>query len=218
MIRRTDSAISSSNDNLILRSNGEITGSNVLFDGGSIAGWLINTSSLSKDGTKLYFASDMPGGVGGTDIYVSVVNKDGSLGKPQNMGPIVNTEGNEAFPFVHPEEGTLYFSSDGLVGYGLMDVFASVRDENDEIVNVINLGEPINSNKDDFGYYLSDDGFKGYISSNRKGGLGGDDIYAFNRIPPLTLKGQIFDAVNNEPVEGAKVILARENGREPKNP
>jgi outer membrane protein OmpA-like peptidoglycan-associated protein len=176
--------------------------------------YIVYHPSLSKDGTKLYFASDMPGGVGGTDIYVSVVNKDGSLGKPQNMGPIVNTEGNEAFPFVHPEEGTLYFSSDGLVGYGLMDVFASVRDENDEIVNVINLGEPINSNKDDFGYYLSDDGFKGYISSNRKGGLGGDDIYAFNRIPPLTLKGQIFDAVNNEPVEGAKVILARENGEE----
>lgn len=176
--------------------------------------YIVYHPSLSKDGTKLYFASDMPGGVGGTDIYVSDVNTDGSLGKPKNMGPIVNTEGNEAFPFIHPEEGTLYFSSDGLVGYGLMDVFASVRDENDEIVNVINLGEPINSNKDDFGYYLSDDGFKGYISSNRKGGLGGDDIYAFNRIPPLTLKGQIFDAVNNEPVVGAKVILARENGEE----
>lgn len=176
--------------------------------------YIVYHPSLSKDGTKLYYASDMPGGVGGTDIYVSDVNTDGSLGKPQNIGPIVNTEGNEAFPFIHPEEGTLYFSSDGLVGYGLMDVFASVRDENDQIVNVINLGEPINSNKDDFGYYLSDDGFKGYISSNRKGGLGGDDIYAFNRIPPLTLKGQIFDAVNNEPVVGAKVILARENGEE----
>jgi len=178
------------------------------------ANYIVYHPSLSKDGSKLYFASDMPGGFGGTDIYVSVVNEDGSLGEAKNLGAIVNTEGNEAFPFIHPEEDTLYFSSDGFVGYGLMDVFASVKDENDEIVNVINLGEPINSNKDDFGYYLSDDGFKGYISSNRKGGVGGDDIYAFTRIPPLTLKGQIFDAVNNEPVAGAKVVLARENGEE----
>ena len=178
------------------------------------ANYIVYHPSLSKDGSKLYFASDMPGGFGGTDIYVSVVNEDGSLGEAKNLGAVVNTEGNEAFPFIHPEEDTLYFSSDGFVGYGLMDVFASVKDENDEIVNVINLGEPINSNKDDFGYYLSDDGFKGYISSNRKGGVGGDDIYAFTRIPPLTLKGQIFDAVNNEPVAGAKVVLARENGEE----
>jgi len=176
--------------------------------------YIVYHPSLNKDGSKLYFASDMPGGFGGTDIYVSAVNADGSLGEAKNLGVIVNTEGNEAFPFIHPEEGTLYFSSDGFVGYGLMDVFASVKGENDEIVNVINLGEPINSKKDDFGYYLSDDGFKGYISSNRKGGVGGDDIYAFTRIPPLTLKGQIFDAVNNEPVVGAKIILARENGEE----
>jgi len=176
--------------------------------------YIVYHPSLNKNASKLYFASDMPGGFGGTDIYVSAVNADGSLGEAKNLGAIVNTEGNEAFPFIHPEEGTLYFSSDGFVGYGLMDVFASVKGANDEIVNVINLGEPINSKKDDFGYYLSEDGFKGYISSNRKGGVGGDDIYAFTRIPPLTLKGQIFDAINNEPVAGAKVILARENGEE----
>jgi len=108
----------------------------------------------------------------------------------------------------------LYFSSDGHVGFGLLDVFSTVKDETNKIVNVINLGKPINSKKDDFGYYLYDDGFKGFISSNRKGGVGGDDIYAFTRIPPLTLKGQIFDAINNEPVEGAKVVLARQNGEE----
>lgn len=176
--------------------------------------YIVYHPSISKDGKKLYFASDMDGGFGGTDIYVSDVNADGSFGTPQNLGSVVNTEGNEAFPFIHQEEDALYFSSDGHVGFGLMDVFASVKDENGAIVNVINLGEPINSKKDDFAYYLSDDGFKGYISSNRKGGVGGDDIYAFTRIPPLTLNGQIFDAVNNEPVEGAKVILARENGEE----
>jgi len=178
------------------------------------ANYLVYHPSLSQDGKKLYFASDMPGGTGGTDIYVSDVNADGSLGTPVNLGNIVNTEGNESFPFIHSEEGTLYFSSDDHVGAGLLDIFAAVKDENGNIVNVINLGEPINSEKDDFAYYLSPDGLGGYISSNRKGGMGGDDIYSFTRIPPLTLKGRIFDAVNGEPVEGAKVVLARKNGEE----
>ena len=176
--------------------------------------YLVYHPSLSKDGKKLYFASDMPDGHGGTDIYMSDVNEDGSLGAPQNLGDVVNTEGNESFPFVYDDKETLYFSSDGHVGFGLMDVFAAVKDQNNNIVNVINLGAPINSKKDDFGYFLDPEGFNGYISSNRKGGLGGDDIYAFTRIPPLTLKGQIFDAINNDPVEGAKVVLARENGEE----
>jgi outer membrane protein OmpA-like peptidoglycan-associated protein len=136
------------------------------------------------------------------------------LGAPKNLGNIVNTEGNESFPFIHQEEGTLFFSSDDHVGAGLLDVFAAVKDENDNIVNIINLGEPINSEKDDFAYYLSPDGLSGFISSNRKGGMGGDDIYAFTRIPPLTLKGRIFDAINGEPVAGAKIILARKNGEE----
>jgi len=175
--------------------------------------YIVYHPALSSDGKKLYFSSDMPGGYGGTDIYVSDINVDGTFGKPINLGAVVNTEGNEAFPFLH-KDGVLYFSSDGHIGLGLMDIFAAVTNENNEIVNVINLGEPINSKKDDFGYYLDDEGFKGYISSNRKGGLGGDDIYAFTRIPPLTLKGQIFDAINNEPVSGAKVILTRENGEE----
>jgi len=178
------------------------------------ADYIVYHPSLSQDGKKLYFSSDMPGGFGGTDIYVSDVNPDGSLGTPKNLGNILNTEGNESFPFIHSEEGTLYFSSDDHVGAGLLDVFAAVKDQNDNIVNVINLGEPINSEKDDFAYYLSPNGLEGYISSNRDAGMGGDDIYAFTRIPPLTLKGRIFDAINGEPVAGAKVILARKNGEE----
>ena len=175
--------------------------------------YIVYHPSLSSDGKTLYFASDMPGGFGGTDIYKSEVGADGTLGAPVNLGEVVNTESNEGFPFISTD-GVLYFSSEGHVGLGLMDIFASVLDANNEIVNVINLGEPINSKHDDFGYFLDKEGFKGYISSNRKGGMGGDDIYAFTRIPPLTLKGQIFDAVNNEPIEGAKVVLARENGEE----
>lgn len=176
--------------------------------------YIVYHPSLSADGKQLYYASDMPGGKGGTDIYVSNIMEDGTLGTPTNLGNVINTEGNEAFPFIYSDEETLYFSSDGHVGIGLMDVFVSVKDENNTLVNVINLGEPINSKKDDIGYYLSKNGFKGFISSNRKGGVGGDDIYAFNRIPPLTLKGTIFDAVNNEPIAGAKVVLTRENGEE----
>lgn len=175
--------------------------------------YIVYHPSLSKDGKVLYFASDMPGGFGGVDIYSSEINADGTFSKPVNLGNIVNTEGNEGFPYIDAEDN-LYFSSDGHIGLGLMDVFASVKNEQNNIVNIINLGEPINSKKDDFGYYLDDEGFKGYISSNRKGGLGGDDIYAFTRIPPLTLKGQVFDVINDEPVAGAKVVLARENGEE----
>ena len=175
--------------------------------------YMVYNPSLNSDGTKLYFVSDMPDGFGGTDIYVSDVKEDGSLDTPKNLGPIVNSEGNETFPFVH-NEGTLYFSSDGHVGMGLLDVYVTVLDENDEPVNIINLGDPINSKKDDFAYFLDSEGFKGYVASNRNGGVGGDDIYSFKRIPPLRLKGQIFDAINNEPIAGAKVILARKNGEE----
>jgi len=169
--------------------------------------------SISSDGKKLYFTSDMPGGIGGADIYVVAVNEDGTLGTPKNMGAIVNTEGNEMFPFIH-NEGTLFFSSDGHVGFGLLDIFATIEDENSNIVNILNLGEPINSSKDDFSYYLSEEGFDGYISSNREGGVGDDDIYKFTRIPPLKLKGQIFDDANNEPIENAKVVLKDANGEE----
>lgn len=169
--------------------------------------------SVSSDGKKLYFTSDMPGGIGGADIYVVAVNEDGTLGTPKNMGNIVNTEGNEMFPFIH-NEGTLFFSSDGHVGFGLLDIFATIEDENNNIVNILNLGEPINSLKDDFSYYLSEEGFDGYISSNREGGVGDDDIYKFTRIPPLKLKGQIFDDANNEPIENAKVVLKDAKGEE----
>ena len=170
--------------------------------------------SLSEDGKNLFFTSDMPGGIGGSDIYVIAVNEDGTLsGTPENMGAVVNTEGNEMFPFTH-NQGTLFFSSDGHPGFGLLDIFATIEDETDTIVTILNLGEPINSKKDDFSYYLSQDGFSGYISSNREGGEGDDDIYKFKRSQPLILKGQIFDDVNNDPIANAKVVLKDANGEE----
>jgi len=169
--------------------------------------------SLNKDADKLYFTSNRPGGFGGSDIYVADVASDGTLSNPTNLGNVVNTEGNEMFPFIHEEE-TLFFSSDGHLGLGMLDVFATAKDDNNEIVNTINLGKPLNSNKDDFAYYLDKKGFKGYISSNRDGGKGDDDIYTFNRIPPFKVKGQIFDDANGLPLEGAKVSLMDGNGKE----
>ena len=172
----------------------------------------VSHPSLSKDGKKLYYASDIPGGKGGTDIYVIDVNADGTLGTPVNMGDVVNTEGDEMFPFIH-NEGTLFFASDGHVGFGLLDIFATITDENDKIVNVLNLGSPINGEKDDFSYFLSEDGFNGYISSNRDGGMGDDDIYKFNRTPPLMLKMFVYDGANNQPILNSKVDLKNPQGQ-----
>lgn len=169
--------------------------------------------SLNNDGTKLYFTSNRPGGLGGSDIYVADVSQNGALSNPTNLGSIVNTEGDEMFPFIH-SEGTLFFSSDGHVGLGMLDVFATVKNDDSQIINTINLGKPLNSNKDDFAYYLDEKGFSGYISSNREGGMGDDDIYTFNRIPPFKVKGQIFDDANGLPLEGAKVSLMDRNGNE----
>jgi len=169
--------------------------------------------TLNKDGSKLYFTSNRPGGVGGSDIYVADVATDGTLSNPKNVGNIVNTEGNEMFPFIH-DMGTLFFSSDGHIGLGMLDVFATVKDDNDQITNTINLGKPLNSNKDDFAYYLDKKGFKGYISSNRTGGKGDDDIYTFNRIPPFKVSGHVYDDANGLPLAGAKVSLKDGNGKE----
>lgn len=162
--------------------------------------------ALNNDNTKLYFASDMPGGQGGSDIYYVDVNPDGSYGNPKNLGNIVNTNKNEVFPFVN-KEGTLFFSSDGHQGLGMLDIFAAITNNRQSIVSVLNLGIPINSNKDDFSFFMSPDGTKGYFASNRDGGAGSDDIYAYDRILPLKLSGHVTDAVNNNPIAEANVSI-----------
>ena len=107
--------------------------------------------SISADGKKLFFTSDMPGGYGGTDIYVSEIHERGGVRKPMNLGPVINTEGNEMFPYYNSAEQKLYFSSEGHLGLGQLDIF--VAEHNDETYrNVSNLGEPINSNRDDFAF------------------------------------------------------------------
>ncbi|WP_396600965.1 OmpA family protein [Algibacter sp. R77976] len=168
--------------------------------------------ALSADETKLYFASDRSGGKGGSDIYYVDIN-NGSYGKPKNLGNVVNTSKNEKFPFIN-SEGALFFSSDGHPGIGLLDVFGTVSDENKNIINVINLGTPVNSSKDDFSFFMNEDGLSGYFASNRKGGMGSDDIYAFDRTPLLNLEGTVYDNTTNQPVSNAIVTLLDSDNKE----
>ena len=173
--------------------------------------------SLSPDNNRLYFASDRPGGFGGTDIYVSTWQET-RWSSPVNLGAAVNSKGNELFPFVD-ERGNLYFSSDGLPGLGDLDLFyAEMTADGKTSVNVRNLGEPLNSAKDDFG--IVTDGYRktGYFSSNRKNGGADDDIYRFTRegslYPCRQLTINVFDETTKDPLPNTLVVL---NGGEPGN-
>lgn len=129
--------------------------------------------SLSTDGNTLFFVSDMPGGLGGKDIYVSRFVAE-SWSKPENLGSQINTSGDEMFPFFH-SNGVLYFASNGQIGYGGLDIFSS-KLKDGKWAMIRNLKEPVNSTTDDFGLVFVNDSI-GYISSNRAGGMGSDDIY-----------------------------------------
>ena len=161
--------------------------------------------ALSEDESKLYFASDRSGGKGGSDIYYVDIH-NGTFGKPKNVGSVVNTNKNEKFPFIN-SEGALFFSSDGHPGLGLLDVFGTVSNESKNIVSIINLGTPVNSSKDDFSFFMNEDGLSGYFASNRHGGIGSDDIYAYDRLPQLILDGTVYDTINNSPISNAMVTL-----------
>lgn len=161
---------------------------------------------VSPDRKRLYFTSDRPGGMGGADIYYANIHERGGIGKPINAGPVINTEGNEMFPFIN-NEGRLFFSSDGHVGFGLLDVYSTVVNEEEKVIDVINLGSPLNSSSDDFGYFAYEDGITGYISSNREGGKGSDDIYKFQFTPSLSVEGFVTDAINNQPLDNVTITL-----------
>lgn len=159
--------------------------------------------ALTPDDEKLYFASDMPGGYGGMDIYVSE-KENGRWGPPRNLGPEINTEGNEVFPYVD-ESNRLYFSSDGQIGLGGLDVYFTEDRGNGEWATPENMGFPINSITDDFGVIFNDEGTCGYITSDRDGGAGHDDIYSFTKTAaPVQIF--VYDLATNDPLEGVEVL------------
>lgn len=176
--------------------------------------------TLNLTGTRLYFASDMPGTFGQSDIFVVDVNDDGTLGKPENLGPSINTEGQESFPFMDTS-GNLFFSSTGFPGLGGLDVFKS--EELDQKVEggsnrnfpIENVGKPVNSSADDFGYYENLVTKRVYFSSNREGGKGSDDIYTFE-VPECEqlVFGTVQDSKTDELIPDATVILFDSEGKE----
>lgn len=168
--------------------------------------------TLSEDGKTMYFASDMPGGYGEADIYMTTLDDDGNWSAPVNLGGEINTEGNELFPFIHAD-GTLYFSSEGQVGLGGLDVFES-KNIKGLLSTPKNLGAPINSELDDFGFILNSEKNRGYLSSNRKGGKGDDDLYTFamEEEIPLLIEGVIVNAADGSELEGSKVMLVNRAG------
>ncbi|NMH89902.1 OmpA family protein [Flavivirga sp. Y03] len=168
--------------------------------------------ALNIDDSKLYFTSDRPGTRGGSDIWYVNIQPDGTLTDIQNVGDIVNTESAEGFPFIN-NEGVLFFSSDGHTGLGLLDIFATIKGEDDDsIADVINLGVPVNSNKDDFSFSMNPNGITGYFASNRKGGRGSDDIYAYHREPVLHVEGVVTDAINMNPIANSVITLFDDKG------
>jgi peptidoglycan-associated lipoprotein len=167
--------------------------------------------AISANGNKLYFASKMEGGQGGSDLWVMKKNGE-EWSEPVNLGTTINTERDEMFPVVR--DSTLFFSSDGLLGLGGLDLYFSLLNSDGVFSKPVNLKPPFNSSGDDFFLtYNSSEKNKGFFTSNRAGGAGGDDIYSFYLTPVLlTVKGKIFDVDNNQPIANAQLILTASDG------
>ena len=168
--------------------------------------------ALSPDGKYIYFASDMKGTIGASDIYRAKILKNG-YGKPENLGALINTQGRESFPFVS-DDNILYYSSDGFPGLGGLDIYAVKLDEEDNpISKPVNVGRPANSAEDDFCYVINTHTKIGYLTSNRPGGEGSDDIYSFYEEAPVqfsckqAINGIVKNAKSLEVIADAKIIL-----------
>lgn len=183
------------------------------------------SATMSEDGKTIYFSSNRPGGYGGKDIYRVIQFNNGDWSLPQNLGPVVNSPQDEDAPFIHPDGITLYFSSKGHQTMGGYDIFKSVVDPDAEVEYVgqppkwsqpENLGYPINSTDDDIYFVLSTDGERGYYSSEKPNGYGGQDIYVI-QMPGteakslVVIKGTIL-AGNEAPLRAMVTLSNDENG------
>ena len=173
--------------------------------------------ALSPDGKVLYFASDMPDGLGGMDLYFSEKLANGSWTQPQNCGNEINTPQDDVFPTVRAD-GKFYFASKGHIGMGGLDIFSAIGEKN-KFAEVENLRAPLNSPKDDFGVVFNADNKTGYLSSNRAGGVGLDDIYRFTtgiKAEPknqqiLAVNGLVMEKDTKSPIGGLEVLLINKN-------
>lgn len=176
----------------------------------------VGLPSLSADGKSMYFVSDMPGGFGGTDLYRSTRNSDDSWSAPVNLGNVINTEGNEMFPFFDEKKNTLHFASDGHYGLGGYDIFSSPK-AGESWGEVTNAGAPLNTRYDDFALIVDGESTKGYFSSNRADGEGSDDIYGVDilikELTPIKIEGIAMDVEKNS-LPGTTVKLFDDNDNE----
>ncbi|MBT8265743.1 MAG: OmpA family protein [Bacteroidia bacterium] len=173
----------------------------------------VKNPSVSSDGKTLYFASNMPGGFGDFDIYKAAINDDGTLGEPMNLGQKVNTEGQEMFPYIS-SDNSLYFSSNGHLGLGGLDVFQT-KEIDGKMAPIRNAGVPLNSNGDDFAFRLNEETGEGFVSSNRDGGQGSDDIYGVKKLQPICdvlITATVSDSKTGNPISGALVNLQDTEG------
>ncbi|MCB9426783.1 MAG: OmpA family protein [Flavobacteriales bacterium] len=168
-------------------------------------GYSVSNPSISADGKTLYFASNMPGGLGGLDIWKVEVKGNGAYGEPENLGDRVNTEGNESFPFID-EDGVLYFASNGRVGLGGLDVF-TLNFEKDDMA--VNLGKPVNSEKDDFSFSYNKEHNVAIVASNREGQ---DNLYLATPVCGVNLIAIVTDKETGDVLGGADVsIMDKQN-------
>ena len=169
--------------------------------------------ALSPDEKYLYFASDMPGSFGNSDIFRVEILGDNQYGTPENLGNIINTAGRESFPYIS-KDNVLYYSSDGIPGLGGLDIFAAKFNADGSTSKPVNIGMPGNSADDDFCFVFNSDSKIGFLTSNRPGGKGKDDIYSFHEDKPLlfscqkNIKGIVKDAKTKAIIANAKVILS----------
>jgi len=176
------------------------------------------TASITPDGKTIYFASDRKGGKGGLDIYKTTLQANGTWSAPVNLGAPINTDANEDAPFIHPDQRTLFFTSDGHNTMGGRDIFKSTL-INNQWTNPENMGYPINTSANDNYFTLLADGRRAYFSSDRKGGLGAQDIYYVDmpkesaNIPLTMIKGKILDAETGKPIPTKIYLIDNETDK-----